>query len=57
VDETQAHDLLRAHIRNLRRKFDRRYLVSVYAVGYMLSEPDHNAEYASSESPDTDKLE
>lgn len=42
LDEVEAHGLLRTHIRNLRRKFDRRYLVSVYAVGYMLVEPEES---------------
>jgi DNA-binding response OmpR family regulator len=40
IEESEAHELLRTHIRNLRRKVDRRYVVSVYAVGYMLDEPD-----------------
>lgn len=40
VGETEAHDLLRSHIRNLRKKIDRRYLVSVYATGYMLVDPE-----------------
>lgn len=40
IEAVEAHGLLRTHIRNLRRKFDRRYLVSVYAVGYMLIDPD-----------------
>lgn len=40
LEDSEAHDLLRSHIRNLRRKFDRRYLVSVYATGYMLLDPD-----------------
>jgi DNA-binding response OmpR family regulator len=40
MSESEAHSLLRAHIRNLRKKFDRRYLVSVYGVGYMLVGPD-----------------
>jgi DNA-binding response OmpR family regulator len=46
MSESEAHSLLRAHIRNLRKKFDRRYLVSVYGVGYMLVGPDEmsNAE-------------
>lgn len=40
ISETEAHGLLRAHIRNLRKKLDRRYLVSVPGVGYMLADPD-----------------
>jgi DNA-binding response OmpR family regulator len=47
MSESEAHSLLRAHIRNLRKKFDRRYLVSVYGVGYMLVGPD---ELGSAES-------
>jgi DNA-binding response OmpR family regulator len=39
VNESEAHDLLRSHIRNLRKKVDRRYIVSVYATGYMLVDP------------------
>lgn len=40
MSESEAHGLLRAHIRNLRKKLDRRYLISVPGVGYMLSDPD-----------------
>jgi two-component system, OmpR family, response regulator len=40
VGEAEAHNLLRTHIRNLRKKFDRRYIESVYATGYMLVEPE-----------------
>lgn len=40
IDETEAHELLRWHVRNLRNKFDRRYLVSVRGVGYMLIDPN-----------------
>jgi DNA-binding response OmpR family regulator len=36
MEASDAHDVLRHHIRNLRRKFDRRYLVGVRGVGYML---------------------
>jgi DNA-binding response OmpR family regulator len=36
MNEDEAHNLLRHHIRNLRRKFNRRYLVGVRGVGYML---------------------
>lgn len=36
----EAKDLLGWHIRNLRAKFDRRYLISVRGVGYMLADPD-----------------
>ncbi len=44
VSETEAHNLLRTHIRNLRKKFDRRYIESVYATGYMLVEPEEEPE-------------
>lgn len=40
LERGEAHDLLRSHIRNLRKKFDRRYIVSVYGTGYMLASPD-----------------
>jgi DNA-binding response OmpR family regulator len=40
LDDTDAHELLRWHVRNLRHKLDRRYLVSVRGVGYMLIDPD-----------------
>jgi DNA-binding response OmpR family regulator len=39
IDESEAHELLRFHIRNLRRKIDRRYLVSVRGVGCLLDVP------------------
>jgi two-component system response regulator QseB len=35
-NEADARDVLRYHIRNLRRKIDRRYLASVRGAGYML---------------------
>ncbi|NJN66004.1 MAG: response regulator transcription factor [Chloroflexaceae bacterium] len=37
--EGEARELIRQHIRNLRKKIDRRYIVSVYGVGYMLVDP------------------
>lgn len=40
VDEEDARGLLRWHIRNLRQRFDRRYLVSVRGVGFMLVDPE-----------------
>jgi DNA-binding response OmpR family regulator len=43
LDDAEAHELLRWHVRNLRHKFDRRYLVSVRGVGYMLIDPDEDA--------------
>jgi DNA-binding response OmpR family regulator len=39
VDDAEAKELLRQHILNLRKKLDRRYIVSVYGVGYMLVDP------------------
>jgi DNA-binding response OmpR family regulator len=42
LDDAEAHELLRWHVRNLRHKFDRRYLVSVRGVGYMLIDPDED---------------
>ncbi len=44
INKTEAHDLLRTHIRNLRKKLDRRYIVSVYATGYMLVNPEEEAQ-------------
>jgi DNA-binding response OmpR family regulator len=43
-DQSRARPLLAWHIGNLRKKIDRRYLVSVRGVGYMLTVP-----------PDSDK--
>lgn len=43
MQEREAHDLLRFHIRNLRRKFNRNYLVSVRGVGCMLDVPEEPA--------------
>ncbi len=40
IDETEAHSLLRTHIRNLRRKIERSYISSVRGVGYMLDAHD-----------------
>lgn len=40
LERGEAHDLLRSHIRNLRKKVDRRYIVSVYGTGYMLAAPE-----------------
>lgn len=42
VDEEDARGLLRWHIRNLRQRFDRRYLVSVRGVGFMLVDPNED---------------
>jgi DNA-binding response OmpR family regulator len=44
INKSEAHDLLRTHIRNLRKKLDRRYIVSVYATGYMLVNPEEEAQ-------------
>ncbi len=41
----EAKDLLGWHIRNLRTKFDRRYLISVRGVGYMLADPEETADH------------
>lgn len=43
VEKTEARDLIRGNIRSLRSKFDRRYIVSVRGVGFMLADPDENA--------------
>lgn len=43
LDDAEAHELLRWHVRNVRHKLDRRYLVSVRGVGYMLIDPDEEA--------------
>lgn len=34
-----AHSLLTSHVRNIRRKIDPHYLISVRGVGYMLTDP------------------
>jgi DNA-binding response OmpR family regulator len=39
-DEAEAQSLLKAHVRNLRRKINSRYLVNVRGTGYMLVDPD-----------------
>ncbi len=44
TDDTEAQSLLKAHIRNLRRKIDSRYLVNVRGTGYMLVDPAKNEE-------------
>lgn len=40
AEETEAQVLLRAHVRNLRRKLPANYLVTVRSAGYMLVDPD-----------------
>lgn len=39
INETEARELIRWHIRNLKHKLDEGYLVSVRGVGYMLIDP------------------
>jgi DNA-binding response OmpR family regulator len=39
VDEAEAQSLLKAHIRNMRRKITADYLINVRGTGYMLVEP------------------
>jgi two-component system, OmpR family, response regulator len=39
VDEIEAQSLLKAHIRNMRRKIAPDYLVNVRGIGYMIVEP------------------
>jgi DNA-binding response OmpR family regulator len=40
LERTDAQQLLGTHVRNIRKKLDRRYLVSVRGVGYMLVDPE-----------------
>lgn len=40
TDSNGAHLLLKSHIRNLRRKMDVNYIISVRGIGYMLLTPD-----------------
>lgn len=40
VDENEAQGLIKAHIRNLRRKIDPSYLVNVRGMGYRLAVPE-----------------
>jgi DNA-binding response OmpR family regulator len=42
LNGSDAHELLRQHIRSLRRKFARNYFINVYGVGYMLVDPNEN---------------
>lgn len=44
VEESEAREILRQHIRNLRQKIPRDYLENVYAVGYMLVNPAEHQE-------------
>lgn len=41
VDDVEAQLLIKAHIRNLRRKLDPAYLVNVRGTGYVLAPPEH----------------
>jgi DNA-binding response OmpR family regulator len=41
VDDTEAQSLLKAHIRNMRRKISSDYLVNVRGTGYMLVDPQN----------------
>jgi len=43
MSEREAYGLLRTHVRNLRHKIDRDYLISVRSVGYMLDAPSQAA--------------
>lgn len=43
MDESEAQLLLKAHIRNLRRKIEPAYLVNVRGTGYLLSDPESSA--------------
>lgn len=43
LSEREAYGLLRTHVRNLRHKIERDYLISVRGVGYMLDAPDVSA--------------
>jgi DNA-binding response OmpR family regulator len=44
TNESDAQNLLRSHIRNLRRKLDPDYLVNVRGTGYMLVDPNDYAD-------------
>ncbi|GAB4214249.1 MAG: response regulator transcription factor [Roseiflexaceae bacterium] len=43
ADDDEAQLLLKAHVRNLRRKIQPDYLINVRGSGYMLAVPDENA--------------
>ncbi len=45
ITRDEAKDLLGWHIRNLRTKFDRRYLVNIRGVGYMLADPEETPDH------------
>lgn len=40
MQDDEAHLLLKSHIRNIRRKINPQYLISVRGVGYILTAPD-----------------
>lgn len=47
TDESEAQSLLKAHIRNLRRKIEPAYLVNVRGTGYMLIDPESGEPHAA----------
>ena len=49
LSEREAYGLLRTHVRNLRHKIERSYLISVRGVGYMLDAPDRAEDDVQSE--------
>ncbi len=58
-EASDAHNIIRQHIRNLRKKFPSRYFENVYRVGYMLIVPDQPTDDPKTEtdpnlSPDQD---
>ncbi len=53
IEESEARDLVRGPIRNLRRKFDRRYLVSVRGIGFMLVDPEEDSSLPPESTVDT----
>ncbi|NJP07055.1 MAG: response regulator transcription factor [Chloroflexaceae bacterium] len=55
TNDSEAQLLLKAHIRNLRRKIPANYLVNVRGTGYMLVEPS-DASAPLSESDDIDEI-
>lgn len=43
LNALESHELLRVHIRNLRRKIDPSYLVTVRGIGFRLVDPDERS--------------